>query len=463
MKGTTTWSYQPYRPLMFDTGDLYICRIAPDTDSFHFEWLPGGDGHYTIYLRARGAQAFDCLGTTDAAEYTAAGLENDAEYEFYVASAGLKSRIRLVRTGTPVGTVVNYLHPDDKVYSFSGHSLCSPSLLKLPDGALLASMDVFAGGAPQNLSLIFRSEDGGKTWHYLTDLMPCFWGKLFYHKGAVYMLSVACEYGDLLIGRSEDGGKTFGAPTVLLRGVSPCGAPGIHKNPQNIVYYGGRIYETLEWGCWANGVKHAAMVMSCDENADLLNPENWHFTPPVPYDPSWPGTAKGPSTGNIEGTLVVFPDGKLYNVMRYGINDCEPSYGLVLAYRVNTDDPDAPLEYDHAIEFPGNHSKFMIKRDAVSGRYFSIVSRITSHETRGHRNLLSLLVSHDAEHWTLCRDLIDRTNEDPKYTGFQYVDFEFDGDDLIYLCRTSINHAYNFHDANHSTFHRIENFRSLLD
>ena len=27
MKGVTTWSHQPYRPLEFDVGDVYICRL----------------------------------------------------------------------------------------------------------------------------------------------------------------------------------------------------------------------------------------------------------------------------------------------------------------------------------------------------------------------------------------------------------------------------------------------------
>ena len=41
------------------------------------------------------------------------------------------------------------------------------------------------------------------------------------------------------------------------------------------------------------------------------------------------------------------------------------------------------------------------------------------------------------------------------------VDFEFDNEDIIYLCRTAINGAHNFHDSNYSTFHRIKNFRSI--
>ncbi|MBE6762720.1 MAG: exo-alpha-sialidase, partial [Ruminococcaceae bacterium] len=46
--------------------------------------------------------------------------------------------------------------------------------------------------------------------------------------------------------------------------------------------------------------------------------------------------------------------------------------------------------------------------------------------------------------------------------GFQYVDFEIEGDDIIYLCRTAMNNAHNYHDANYSTFHRIKNFRDLI-
>ena len=100
----------------------------------------------------------------------------------------------------------------------------------------------------------------------------------------------------------------------------------------------------------------------------------------------------------------------------------------------------------------------MIQYDEVSGRYYSIVSRrIDDPKTR--RNLLSLLSSADLVQWDLACDLIDRRDEDPQKVGFQYVDFLFDGEDIIYLCRTATNHANNFHNANYSTFHRIENFR----
>ena len=455
MKGQSLWSYAPYRPFLYPSGDIYICRVAPSFDAITIDWLDIGETHYTVYCRVRGEGEFSLVGETNRCTFTVTGGVPDTDYEFYVASGDKCSRVRLARCGAVEGTVVNYLHPDDEVYSFSGRYLCSPSLVRHPDGYLLASMDLYAPSAPQNLSLIFRSDDNGESWYYLSELMPCFWGKLFVHRGVLYMLSCSTEYGDLLIGKSEDGGRTFSAPVTLLRGLGgKLKSVGVHKNPQNILSHGGRLYETLEWGSWGNTeYYHAAMVMSCDENDDLMNPESWHFTMPVKYDPNWEGVAEDGVKGNIEGTLCVAPDGKLYNYMRYQTEEKK-----ILVYRVNTDDHDAPLTYSHAVEFPGNLSKFMIQYDDVSGRYYSIVSRRID-EPKTRRNLLSLLSSADLTHWDLECDLLDHRDEDPQKVGFQYVDFLFDGADIIYLCRTATNNANNFHNANYSTFHRIKNFR----
>ena len=459
MKGYNKWSYSPYRPFLWNVGDPYICRIAPSESAIHFEWLSSESySEYEIFCRKRGEGEFNSCGKTKSLGFDITHLESENDYEFFVSCGEKKSRVRLARCAETVGTVVNYLHPEDNCYSFSGRALCSPSIVRHPDGYLLASMDVFSGEHPQNLTLIFRSDDNGNTWHYVSELMPCFWGKMFIHKGELYMLAVSTEYGDLLIGKSTDGGKTFSAPVSLLRGANgKKGYAGVHKNPQNIVHYNGRIYETLEWGSWLDkGYYHGAMVMSCDENDDLLDPENWHFTPPVVHDMSWEGAAPDGKAGNIEGTLVIAPDGKLYNYMRYQ-TQLEKK---ILVFNV-PDDSDAPIEYSHPVIFEGNLSKFMIKYDEVSKKYFSIISRRIE-DPKTVRNLLSLAVSSDLENWVTVCDLIDRRYDDPKMVGFQYVDFEIEGDDIIYLCRTAMNNAKNFHDANYSTFHVIENFRKLL-
>jgi len=460
MVGTNKWSYSPYKPYFFETGDIYINRVCPYENSIHFEWSDTEDDEYEVFYRKRDCGEYINAGNTANNEFDICNLVDDYEYEFYVMSGEKKSRTRLARCGKSVGTVVNYLHPEDKAYKFSGQYLCSPSLVRHPEGYLLASMDLFEGGRPQNLTLIYRSDDNGETWHYVSELFPCFWGKMFIHKNELYMLSVSTEYGDLLIGKSIDGGKTFGTPTVLLRGSCSHTESGIHKNPQNMIYHNGRIYGTLEWGAWSTG-GHSAMVMSCDENADLLVPENWHFSEPVKYNSHWADVPDGISHGNLEGTLVVFPDGQLYDVMRYDMRFLNPDRGLVVAYKVNDKDFDAPLEFSHTIRFDANNSKFMIKKDGKTGKYYSVVTRLTEERDNWCRNLLSLMVSDDMEKWEVVCDLFDYRDKDPHYNGFQYVDFEIEDEDIIYLCRTAINRPHSHHDSNYSTFHRIKNFRGL--
>ncbi len=459
MKAYRNWSYAPYRPIFTDVGEIYICRIAPSAHSITFEWL-GEGGNYDVFCRERDCEEFSFIGNTSENSYTVYGLKTNTDHVFFVKSGEKKSRERLARTGAAFGTVVNYLHPDDPAYAFSGRYLCSPSLLRHPDGHLLASMDVYGPKMPQNLTLIFRSDDDGESWHYVTELFPCFWGKIFIHRGALYMLAVNTEYGDLLIGRSDDGGATFSEPVTLLRGGNgKNGEPGVHKNPQPVLEFGGRIWNTFEWGSWIKKY-HAAAVMSAPADSDLLDPDSWSFSEPVKYDPNWKGVPAGESAGNIEGSLTVI-DGELYNIMRYSMDKLERKYGLAVSYRVNTREPEAPLEYAGCIEFPCNNSKFEIKYDDVSRKYYSVASRITDENLTKARNLLSLMVSDNCTDWRVLCDIIDCRECDPALVGFQYVDFEFEGDDIIFLCRTAMNGAHSYHDSNHITFHKISDFRKI--
>ena len=454
MKKHNGWSYSPYKPLFFEVGDIYICRIAPDAESISLDWLGIGDVEYSVFCKIRGSANFKNVGKTRENTFTVTGLENGGEYEVYVCAEDKKSRIRLARCEKPVATVINYLHPEDRAYSFSGKYLCSPSLVRHPDGYLLASMDLFASGYPQNLTLIYRSDDDGKTWKYVSELFPCFWGKMFIHKGELYMLSVSTEYGDLLIGKSTDGGKTFTEPEILFRGSNgKNGEVGVHKNPQPVVEFNGRLWSTLEWGSWGRGY-HAVMVMSAPVDSDLLDSDSWTFSEPVKYDPSWKGVAIGESSGNIEGSLVEI-NGTLYNFMRYDMSRTVPNRNLAVVYKVNTSDPSAPLEYDRCIEFTGAHSKFIVKYDPKRKKYFSIASRLRDDMLQNSRNLLSLMVSDDGFNWRLVRDIYDYTHISRYEVGFQYVDFIIEGDEIIFQCRTATNKASGYHDNNQSTFDRI--------
>jgi hypothetical protein len=321
-------------------------------------------------------------------------------------------------------------------------------------------MDLYAGEHPQNLTLVFRSDDDGETWHYQCELMPCFWGSLFIHKGEVYMLAMSTEYGDMLISKSLDGGKSFLAPVCILRGANgKNGSSGVHRNPQNFVIRNGRIFTSFEWGAWKNKEYcHAACVMSCSVDDDLLVPENWTISEPRPFSRAFSDEFSNLDSDwmmTIEGTVVVSPENKLLNVMRFGVK------GKALAYEVDENNLDAPLKFSHTIPFPAHMSKFMIKYDEVSKKYYSVATRIYNWDNLITRNLLSLLVSDDLYNWRVATDLLDYRHTDPQKIGFQYVCFEIEGDDILFACRTAFNGANTFHDTNYQTFHRIKDFRKL--
>ena len=137
MKKHNGWSYAPYKPLFFNTGDIYVCRVVPHEKSIHFEWLDASLKGYKIYVKEyedKEAQ-FRLVGETTVCEYDITGLETEIDYEFYVCDAdneSFKSRVRMARTYefTDCNAVtVNYLHPRDDAFSFSGKFLCSPSIV----------------------------------------------------------------------------------------------------------------------------------------------------------------------------------------------------------------------------------------------------------------------------------------------------------------------------------------------
>jgi hypothetical protein len=79
------------------------------------------------------------------------------------------------------------------------------------------------------------------------------------------------------------------------------------------------------------------------------------------------------------------------------------------------------------------------------------------------RNTLILKSSPDLKHWTTRKELLH--HPDVLKHGFQYVDWQFDGKDIVFLCRTAfddgVGGADNYHNANYLTFHRVKNFRKL--
>ena len=119
------------------------------------------------------------------------------------------------------------------------------------------------------------------------------------------------------------------------------------------------------------------------------------------------------------------------------------------------------------IDFPGGMTKFTIRRDPHTGLYLTLSNNNTDPKHPTQRNVLSLHASEDLIHWrhvkTLLEDDLPHSWEDSvRYTGFQYVDWQFDGDDIVYMVRCAYDGAHNFHDANRMVFGRVEGMKRLV-
>lgn len=90
---------------------------------------------------------------------------------------------------------------------------------------------------------------------------------------------------------------------------------------------------------------------------------------------------------------------------------------------MNTEDPEAPLCFHRAMKFPANHSKFEIKYDKQSERYYTLANPILDSKNTYSRNLLSLISSKNLYEWEVVLDIIDHRDKDAMLEGFQICRF----------------------------------------
>ena len=383
MKALTNWNYTPFTRLHERKKEYlpYVCRLAPRLGGFTFEWFDKGDDKkHKLIVKLRGS--VDVVIEKEIIERTVDidGLIPEQTYEFTVWRADMSehSDTRLVRVGATRGVVINYIHPEDYFCKFSGVCPSSPSLIKLPSGKLLATMDILFGDSDEKLTPIFESEDGGESWHYLTELYPCHWGKLFMHRGALYCIG---EGGNkIVIGRSLDEGKTWSLPTPILIGAKRDWA--CHKSATPVVEYDGRIYCAVEYGAW-KFLRFYNMLISAPIDSDLLDSNNWSVSEPMHVTPQMLGYDVSDVTG-CEGNAVVLSDG-IYNVTRvdppHNISDF-PTVNKAIVLRGNSKNPDAPLEFHSLIDLAcGLHNKFEIHRTPSGDGYVAVGNEYAE----GHR------------------------------------------------------------------------------
>ncbi len=471
------WACAPFVPLRSrgKENHPYICHIAPYDSKFEMEWFDkGSQGPHTLYYRLRDSEENYTAMPLTSSYITVEGLDNDTDYEFFVArdDGTAKSDTRLVNP-TPVipdSSVINYVHPDDQCYNFAGWWVGFPCIIRLPSGKLLACHEIF--GQEDQMVIMLSSEDEGKTWQYVTEMVPVCAPRLFLNNGKLYITGSSVCGGGFLIAESCDEGKTWSEPTVLVRTMHNKSihhkGNGLNMHATPAVIHNGRIYIAFEVGTWAlwNDDAHDCRVISAPVDCDLLDKFNWDFTPGCVFDHSGFDVPSADFLTAIEGNLMVGPDNELYSLARMdavygpvkkGVRT--ELFDVALLYKIKG--IDEPMEYIGTVSAKvGNRHGFFILQDKVTGYYIMMHNEETP-TTLGRRNVISLSVSKDMVNWEKKATLLD-VREAPGESTVSQPGFIFSGDDILYVSRTSWGKTHSQHNGNMATFHRLKNFRDLL-
>lgn len=358
---------------------------------------------------------------------------------------------------TVPGTIVAFKEASSKSY------IGSPSLCVLPNGSYLASHDFFGKQTPEDQTIIYQSNDKGKTWKQIAQLQQ-FWGELFVHENAVYLIGPIKANDNFVIRKSTDGGHTWTNPTDENNGLILKGK--YHCAPTPVVAHNGRLWRALEDAStpqkWPGLYK--AMAISAPLNANLLEAKNWTATNRLAQDST---SLNHQFLGWLEGNIVIGPNNNILNVLRVHTLDQFKEYAAITHISANGKDITFNPQQDF-INMPGGSKKFTIRYDQKSKKYWALTNYVPAkyqgiRQLDRIRNTLALCSSKDLKEWTVNEIVIQ--NDDYKHHGFQYVNWLVDGKDIIALSRTAFDDgksaAADYHNSNYMTFHRIKNFRKL--
>ncbi|MDR1525616.1 MAG: glycoside hydrolase [Tannerella sp.] len=376
--------------------------------------------------------------------------------------------IAVFRTGVaqneqrPPGMVVDHITKDTEIF------IGSPSICILPDGSYVASHDEFGPKSSEFRSAktrIFISKDKGKTWTQIALIDGQFWSNLFVHNGELFIMGTNKHHGNFIVRKSEDGGYTWTIPYHKTTGLLLEGE--YHTAPMAMLIHNGRIWRALEYATapttqW--GKRYSAMVISAPVESDLLNADNWQKTNCLGFDSTYLDRKFG---AWLEGNAIVAPDGGIVNILRVAVPKGHEEYAAFV--NISPDGRTASFNPQTGfVKFPGGSKKFVIRYDEISGRYWMLTNYVSpafrDKDPAGVRNEQALCSSNDLKNWDIHRIVLE--HPDIIHHGFQYVDWLFEEDDIIFVSRTAFDDegggAKNNHDANFMTFHRIEDFRKLI-
>lgn len=369
----------------------------------------------------------------------------------------------------PPGVVI------DKSDDFQKLFIGSPSIEILPNGTYVASHDFFGPNADDQRTQVFESKDRGETWTKIGAIPNQRATYLFYLNDALY--GIGWKAGDgfvdpskdtkcsVTISKSLDGGHTWTTPNDPKSGVLVGGTAdfSVFCDPAPVLIHNGRVWKECEqMGPFDPNSKprfwmtqYRPFCASAPVDCDLLDASNWTFSNVIPW------VTQDDCHGWAEGNVLFTPENKMIIQMR--VDDAVRD-GKGAQIQISDDGKTASWDPKTGfVEMPGGAKKFVIKFDEQTKKYWSIVNWIhpddvDAPDKERTRNTSALVCSDDLKTWEV-RTIIYRHTS--LLIGFQYVDWRFDGDDLVCVCRLAWTGAHNCHDANYFTFFRLKNFREL--
>lgn len=359
---------------------------------------------------------------------------------------------------TPPGVVINHIPKSQEKY------IGSPSICILPNGDYVASHDEFGPKSSEwrsAMTNVFTSSDKGQTWKRISRIDGQFWSNLFYHNGALYIMGTNKHHGNLIIRKSTDGGKTWSIPYDGKNGLLLEGE--YHTAPMPMLIHKGRIWRAVEYATAKSnrwGERYSAMMLSAPINSDLMDAKNWRKTNYLPFDASY---LNGEFKAWLEGNAVLTKDGKVVNILRVHTPALRDEYSAVID--ISKNGKKATFDKNNFFKMPGASKKFTIRYDEKTKKHFALSNHVpdtTISDVRNERlrNCVALISSKNLKEWKVEKIIIH--HPEPRFHGFQYIDWQFDGNDIIFVSRTAYDDAEGgaraAHDANYLTFHRVVNY-----
>lgn len=363
----------------------------------------------------------------------------------------------------PPGVVIHHISKETK------KNVGSPSICILPNGDYLASHDEAGEGTKgyPNTTRIYRSTDKGATWARISSIaVGQTWSNIFLYEGNVYVMGVIAPLWNCIIRKSTDNGNTWTETLDANNGLLM--AWRCHTGPTPMLVFNNRIWRGMEvknpvyeiWGKMFN-----AMIMSAPLGSDIMKSSSWTKSNQLEFNSTY---LDGNFGGWLEGNAVQDKNGKIKLVMRVEVPG---SIGEYIAL-IDVSDDGKTINFDANtgfVKMPGGAKKFTIRYDSISNRYWTLSNYVLpqlSYLNPGYvRNTLALCSSADLREWQVHKFVLQ--HEDNKFHGFQYVDWLADGNDMVFVSRTSYDDntggAKDYHDANYITFHKVLNFRSYVD